>query len=214
MRVRTSSNCSPISTVGSARRISSNCWSDKPRRRSTGGHSPTPEEAERLRKLQSYLLRDFVESLFGLVDMLRQSMRSPRAFELALIGDFSPVSLAEQILQAFRAGQRSPTAAAFQFVELLRVVAVLQPEEAEPLSLGEQQALEEVRARGLARLLSLVGSACERNSFRQSCSDSDFSRYVTASLLPPIAKQWASIVLNATPSVLTQASLLTEDVLT
>ena len=104
----------------------------------TGGHSPTPEEAERLRQLQSYLLRDFVESLFGLAETLRQSMRSPRAFEQALVGDFSPVSLAEQVLQAFRAGRRSPTAAAFQFVELIQVVAGLQLEGEEPLSQGEQ----------------------------------------------------------------------------
>src|SRR6202035_1879669 len=138
------------------------------------GHSLTLEEAARLCKLQSYLLRDFVESLFGVVDMLRQSMRSARAFELALIGDFSPVSLAEQILQALRAGQRSPTAAAFQFVELLRVVAAVQPEEPEPLSPVEQRALEEVRARGLACLLSLVRSACESTSFQPSCSNSDF----------------------------------------
>jgi hypothetical protein len=178
------------------------------------GHSPTLEEAARLCKLQSYLLRDFVESLFGVVDMLRQSMRSPRAFELALIGDFSPVSLAEQILQALRAGQRSPTAAAFQFVELLRVVAVVQPEEPEPLSPGEQRALEEVRARGLACLLSLVRSACESTSFRTSFSNIDFSRYITASLPPPIAKQWASLVRNATPSVFgSQASFVTEDAL-
>jgi hypothetical protein len=180
----------------------------------TGWHSPTPEEAERLRKLQSYLLRDFVESLFGLADTLRQSMRSPRAFEQALVGDFSPVSLAEQVLQAFRAGQRSPTAAAFQFVELVRVVAGLQLEEAEPLSLGDKQGLDEVRARGLNRLLALASSACERKDFRQSCSDGDFSRYVGASLALPIAKQWASMVLTATPSVPnTQASLSTKTAL-
>jgi RND family efflux transporter MFP subunit len=101
-----------------------------------------------------------------------------------------------------------------EFVELLRVVAVVQPEASEPLSPAEQNMLEEVRARGLARLFPLVGSACERLSFRQSCSDSDFSRYVAASLPAPIAKQWANIVRNATPSVFdTQATLVTEDVL-
>lgn len=179
-----------------------------------GGQSPTPEESERLRKLQSYLLRDFVESLFGLADMLQQSMRSPRAFEQALVGDFSPVSLAEEVLQAFRAGRRSPTAAAFQFVEVVRVVAGLRLESLEPLSPEERQALDEVRVRGLARLLALAGSACERKDFRHACSDSDFSRYVGASLPPPVANQWANMLLTTTPSVTdTQARSRTETVL-
>jgi AcrR family transcriptional regulator len=172
----------------------------------TGALAPTPQEAERLRQLQSYLLRDFVESLFGLAETLRQSMRSPRAFEQALIGDFSPVSLAEQVIQAFRAGRRSPTAAAFQFVELIQVVAGLQLEGEEDLLQGEREALEEVRSRGLARLLAFAGSAGEREDFRQTCNDREFARYVTASLPLPLAKQWATIVLKdsaivaATPS--------------
>jgi hypothetical protein len=128
-------------------------------------------------------------------------MRSPRAFEQSLVGDFSPVSLAEQVLQAFRAGRRSPTAAAFQFVELIQVVAGLQFEGEDVGSQGEREALEEVRARGLARLLSLAGSATEREDFRQTCTDRDFSRYVTASLPLPLAKQWASIVVNGATTV-------------
>jgi hypothetical protein len=163
--------------------------------------APTPQETERLRQLQSYLLRDFVESLFGLAETLQQAMRSPRAFEQALVGDFSPVSLAEQVLQAFRAGRRSPTAAAFQFVELLQVVAKLQVEALGVLSDGEKEALEEVRARGLARLLALAGSAAERTDFRQTCCDRDFSHYVMASLPMPVARQWATMVQKATTTI-------------
>ncbi|HVX13309.1 MAG TPA: hypothetical protein VHC22_19145 [Pirellulales bacterium] len=164
----------------------------------TGTLAPTPQEAERLRQLQSYLLRDFVESLFGLAETLRQSMRSPRAFEQALIGDFSPVSLAEQVLQAFRAGRRSPTAAAFQFVELIQVVAGLQltPQDGQPIE--EIEALEEVRARGLSRLLALAACAAERAEFCQTCCDRDFSRYVAASLPAPVAKQWTCLFNNGT----------------
>ena len=167
----------------------------------TGGHAPTPQENERLRQLQSYLLRDFVESLFGLADTLRQSVRSPRAFEQALVGDFSPRSLAEQVLQAFRAGRRSPTAAAFQFVELIRAVAGLQLEADEPLCEAEREVLEDVRAQGLARLLVLATGAAERPDFRHACEDNDFSRYVMASLPPPVALQWANAVLNGTTTV-------------
>jgi hypothetical protein len=179
----------------------------------TGGQTPTPQGAEHLRQLQSYILRDFVESLFGLVDTLRQSIRSPRAFEQALVSDFSPVSLAEQVLQAFRGGRRSPTAAAFQFVELIRVVAGLQLEGEEPLSQGEREALDEVRARGLARLLALAGSAGEREDFRRACKDSDFSRYVAASLPLPLANQWASVVRkNIPPAAETPTAPRTENI--
>ena len=164
----------------------------------TGTLAPTPQEAERLRQLQSYLLRDFVESLFGLTETLRQSMRSPRAFEQALVGDFSPVSLAEQVLQAFRAGRRSPTAAAFQFVELIQVVAGLQLLAQDGLAIEEIKALEEVRARGLSRLLALAACAAERADFCQTCCDRDFSRYVAASLPAPVAKQWTQLVNNGT----------------
>lgn len=128
-------------------------------------------------------------------------MRSPRAFEQALIGDFSPASLAEQVLQAFRAGRRSPTAAAFQFVELVHVVAELKLDAEEVLLQGEREALEEVRARGLARLLAFARSAGEREDFQQTCSDRDFSRYVTASLSPTLAKQWTSMVVKDKSSV-------------
>ncbi len=162
----------------------------------TGTLAPTPKEAERLRQLQSYLLRDFVESLFGLTETLRQSMRSPRAFEQALVGDFSPVSLAEQVLQSLRAGRRSPTATAFQFVELIQVVAGLQPMPQDGLPVQEIQALEEVRARGISHLLALAASAAERADFRQTCCDRDFSRFVAASLPTPVAKQWTQLVTN------------------
>lgn len=156
--------------------------------------APTLEEAKRLRQLQSYLLRDFVESLFGVAETLRQSMRSLRAFEQALVGEFSPVSLAEQVLQAFRAGRRSPTAAAFQLVELIQVVAKLHFDREEALSQSEREALEEVRARGLARLLDVARHAGKREDFRQTCNDRDFSRYVMASLPQPLAEKWSTIM--------------------
>jgi hypothetical protein len=179
----------------------------------TGGQTPPPQDNERLRQLQSYLLRDFVESLFGLAEVLRQSMRSRRAFEQALVGDFSPISLAEQVLQSFRAGRRSPTAAAFQLVELIRVVAGLQLEGREPLSQSEREALEEVRARGLARLLTSAASAAERQDFRLACGDADFSRYVASSLSAPLAKQWmSSILVTITPGAKTPSDSCTETV--
>jgi hypothetical protein len=165
-----------------------------------GGRPTTSPDAERLRLLQSYLLRDFVESLYGLADTLQRSTRSPRAFEQALVGDFSPVSLAEQVLQAFRAGRRSPTAAAFQFVELIRVVAELPLDGDEPLPASEREALEQVRARGVAQLLALAGSAGDRQDFRCACRDGDFRRYVEASLPGAEVAQWTKLVLKEPPA--------------
>ncbi len=162
----------------------------------TVAQDATPQEAERLRQLQSYLLRDFVESLFGLAETLRQSMRSARAFEQALVGDFSPVSLAEQVLQAFRSGRRSPTAAAFQFIELLQVVAGLQLVGTDVSLPGESETLEDVRARGLVRLLAVAEIAAERGDFRRACCDRDFSRYVAASLPAKLAQQWSRVIVK------------------
>ena len=162
----------------------------------TGAYSMTTQEIERLRQLQSYLLRDFVESLFGLADTLRLSMGSPRAFEQALIGDFSPVSLAETVLQAFRAGRRSSTATAFQFVELIQVVDSLQFDGEEFQLQVEREVFDEVRVRCINRLLGLAGIAAEREDFRQTCGHRDFSSYVKAVLTGPLAKQWSIIVLK------------------
>ena len=67
-----------------------------------------------------------------------------------------------QVAQAFRAGRRSPTAAAFQFVELIRIVAELPLEGEEPLSPGEREVLEDIRTNGILRLLGLAKRAVER----------------------------------------------------
>ncbi len=157
----------------------------------TGQPGLSAQEIDRLRQLQNYLLRDFVESLFGLADTLRQATRSPRAFEQTLLGDFSPVALAEQVLQAFRSGRRSPTATAFQFVELVRVVARL---DLDATGEAEQQVLEEVRARSVRRLLQTVNPAARRSDFQAVCRNPDFRRYVAASLPEAVAARWNEVL--------------------
>jgi hypothetical protein len=157
----------------------------------TGQADLTPQEIDRLRQLQNYLVRDFVESLFGLEDTLTQAIRySPRAFEQALLGDFSPATLAEQVLQAFHSRRRSPTATAFQFVELIRVVSRLHLAGTDE---AEQTALEEIRGRGMRWLLQTVRVAAQRSDFHTVCQNRDFRRYVDASLPKAIANQWNKI---------------------
>src|SRR5262249_2975077 len=128
--------------------------------------------------LQNYLIREFVESLYGLEDTLKNASYSPRALETTLLGEFSPTALAERVITALRAGRRSATAAAFQFAELLRVVV--------ELALGandtDQEAREEVRRRAIDRLLGFVGQAALTSSFADGIRDPHFVAYVRASL--------------------------------
>jgi hypothetical protein len=128
--------------------------------------------------LQNYLIREFVESLYGLEDTLKAALYSPRALETALLGEFSPAALAERVLTALRAGRRSATAAAFQLAELLRVVVGL------PLgtSDADQRELEEVRSRAVDRLLGFVGQAAPVSAFAGAVRDPHFAAYLRASL--------------------------------
>jgi hypothetical protein len=128
--------------------------------------------------LQNYLIREFVESLYGLEDTLKTALYSPRALESALLGEFSPAALAERVLTALRSGRRSATAAAFQFAELVRVVVGLPTETSD----ADQTAIAEVIQRAVDRLLGFVGQAARMPAFASSLCDPHFAAYVRASL--------------------------------
>ena len=70
-------------------------------------------------RIQSYQIREFVEALTGLRQDLMKATQSEQSMRLALHGPVSPVTLAQAILDATQAGRRTPTAAAFQLVEIL-----------------------------------------------------------------------------------------------
>jgi hypothetical protein len=126
--------------------------------------------------LQNYLIREFVESLYGLEDTLKTALYSPRALESTLLGEFSPAALAHRVLAALRSGRRSATAAAFQFAELVRVVARL------PTGTDDADAIAEVRRRAVDRLLGFVEQAAQIAAFAGSLRDPHFAAYVRASL--------------------------------
>lgn len=127
---------------------------------------PPPIPASR--DLQNYILRDFVESLLPMENVLREALYSPRAFEQALLGDFSPFRLAEQIGQAFRSGRRSAIATCFQFVELLRIVASLSlPQLAE----DKLQLMEEQRKKAIESIVALAHALTECDDFRGVLAD-------------------------------------------
>lgn len=70
-------------------------------------------------KIQSYQMREFVEALRGMRDDLRAASSSPGTMRLAVLGPVSPVALARHVEDAVRRSERSPTAGAFQLVEIL-----------------------------------------------------------------------------------------------
>jgi len=161
-------------------------------------------------ELQNYLIREFVESLFGLQDVLAAASFSPRALEQALLGDFSPASLGEQITQAFRAGRRSPIATAFQLTELLRVVSGLLPSNANAVSDDDRHSIEDVKERGVARLLSLVEIAGKNKLFTEACKDAHFTRFVRSSLPANIVARFFSAAGRPTVARAIQGRASTE----
>ena len=128
--------------------------------------------------LQNYLIREFVESLYGLEETLKTALYSPRALERALLGEFSPAALAERVLTSLRAGRRSGTAAAFQLAELVRVVSGL------PITTSDadQKSLADVSQRAVNRLLALVAQAAQVPSFSDTLRETHFAAFVRASL--------------------------------
>jgi len=139
--------------------------------------------------LQNYLIREFVESLFGLSATLRSAIYSHRALEITLLGEFSLIALADQVHIALKEGRRSPTAAAFQLSELLQVVVALPLESSE----DDHKTLVNVQNRALERLLGLVSLAATMPSFAGVLRDPHFVSYVRASLPREIAAKFISI---------------------
>ena len=73
-------------------------------------------------KIQSYQIREFVESLEGLREDLRLASASERTMKLALTGPVSPVALAGVVATHVAEGTRTPTAGGFQLVEILNCI--------------------------------------------------------------------------------------------
>jgi hypothetical protein len=155
---------------------------------------PPPESAEeigKLKDLQNYVVREFVESLYGLARMIRDASMSPRAAQQALLGDLSPVSLAEQVVHACTTGKRTPTAAAFQLVELLRVVGEI--EWSSTIPARSRGAFEAVRRRTMKRLLALAEQAAVRPEFAAVMGDLQFVAYVRSALPERLAARWLAL---------------------
>jgi hypothetical protein len=139
------------------------------------------------RELQNYVVRDFLESLYGMEGVLRDSAYSQRAFEQALLGEFSPVRLAQEIQQAFVARRRTATATGFQLFEVLRVIENLLPRDEKN---REPAWFADTRDRAMEKLLGVVRDASAHSGFRESCNAAAFRKLVTALLKPNTAARW------------------------
>ncbi|MGA2077138.1 MAG: hypothetical protein ABSH52_26910 [Terriglobia bacterium] len=166
---------------------------EQAREDSDRGGSVKPDDVERLRRLQSYVVREFVESLYGLARTIEDSSYSPRAAEQALLGDLGPACLAERVVQAFLAGKRSPAAAGFQLAELIRVVSELTWPAAASASSEDHRAFEDVRDRVFDRLYALVDQAAMKTEFVGVLQDQDFCEFVRAMMPSALARRWAAL---------------------
>lgn len=83
-------------------------------------HDPDDRGCVDTSRIQSYIVRDFVEALKGIRDDLKSASQSPKAcMRLALLGSVSPVALAKRVVEAADIQKRTPTASGFQLVEIL-----------------------------------------------------------------------------------------------
>jgi len=95
---------------------------DPDEKKGEGGGTPELVETAAVdtSRIQSYIVREFVEALKGITDDLKAAAQSPSScMRLALLGSVSPVALARRVLEAAVAGQRTAMAAGFQLVEIL-----------------------------------------------------------------------------------------------
>jgi hypothetical protein len=164
-----------------------------------------PESIERLRALQSYIMRGFVESLFGLKGILAEAMlRSPRAFEHALLGEFSPLSLVSEVIKVTQGGRRSPTAAAFQLVELLGLIAAL---EIPPTDVaGDRAELERSREKAVGRILQHVTLVANAPSIRAAFAERNFASYTRSTLGADLFARWLNAASEPSSTIEAKAS--------
>jgi hypothetical protein len=84
-------------------------------------------------RIQSYIVREFVEAIKGIRDDLKTAAQAPRqCMRLALAGAVSPVALARCVVEAIEKEGRTPTATGFQLVEILACLDAARQFEAAP----------------------------------------------------------------------------------
>lgn len=137
---------------------------------------PPPLTGVDTARIQSYQVREFVESLAGIREDLKGASASEASMRLALAGPVSPVALARQIGQAVREGRRSATAGGFELVEL---IACLLEARARPATEKLAQAWQAEVDRALAEIQRIHGALC-RDHPAELGKGSSFARFERA----------------------------------
>jgi hypothetical protein len=124
-------------------------------------------------RIQSYQIREFVEALRGIQADLMRAVGTPAAMRMALLGSVSPVALASSVMEAVQRGTRTPTAAAFQMVEILACLAAAR---ANDVPERHQEAWDELLGDAVSRIEAHLASLRESypTSFGKRAS---FTRY-------------------------------------
>jgi len=123
-------------------------------------------------RIQSYIVREFVEALKGINDDLKAAAHSPKAcMRLALLGSVSPIALARRVLEAADSGNRTPTATGFQLVEILGCLDAARSYDTSPLFRDDWLTLVDQAAIEIATMLEEL-----QTRFPQDLSR-DFRRY-------------------------------------
>ena len=142
------------------------------------------------RELQNYVVREFLESLYGMADSLRHSAVAERTFEQAMLGEFSPVRLANEVKQSYAGRRRTPTAAAFQLLELLSLIENLSPPAIKPIPAW----FHSIRERAIQKLLLIASEAAKFPEFREKCQTTSFAELVSTVLKQDTAQRWMDVV--------------------
>lgn len=116
-----------------------------------------PESYVDTSRILSYQVREFVEALRGIRDVLaRAAKQTQAAMRLAVLGQFSPIALARQIAEDARTEAQQCTAAAFQLVEIMSCFKEAEQSEAAP-------AWPTVLEEGMGELRALLGEIVRRH---------------------------------------------------
>jgi hypothetical protein len=154
------------------------------------GERPAPFELER--ELQNYVVREFLEGLYGMADLLQHSAVAERTFEQAMLGEFSPVQLANEVKLSYAGRRRTPTATAFQLLELLRLIENLSPPATKPIPSWFHSICE----RAIEKLLLIASEAAKFPEFREKCQATSFAELVSSVLKRDTAQRWMNAVSN------------------
>ncbi|MCA9599445.1 MAG: hypothetical protein KC776_39325 [Myxococcales bacterium] len=120
-------------------------------------------------QILSYQVREFVQALPGIRAEITSVGRSRAALEFALLGQVGPVGLARAICEAAEHGGKSAVAAAFQLVELLRVLE-------DAASAAAEEDFREVYQRAITRVREYLARVKARDAEAFS-PQAAFSKY-------------------------------------